>query len=62
VARPIRAGGGERDLNIRLGIAGVASIGTLVFDEPINFIDIVGLHYIISGVYFVNLSFDVSAH
>lgn len=47
---------GERDLNIRLGIAGVASIGTLVFDEPINFIDIVGFHYIISGVYFVNIS------
>jgi small multidrug resistance pump len=45
-----------------LGIVGVAAIGTVVFDEPIDFIGIVGFLLIIAGVYCVNILSEMSAH
>jgi len=45
-----------------LGIVGVAAIGIVAFDEPIDFPGAVGILLIITGVYCVNVLSEMSAH
>ncbi|WP_018259251.1 DMT family transporter [Halomicrobium katesii] len=45
-----------------LGIVGVAAIGVVVFDEPIDPVGIVGILLIVGGVYCVNVLSQMSAH
>ncbi|MCD2200974.1 SMR family transporter [Halobacterium sp. KA-4] len=45
-----------------LGIVGVAAIGVVVFDEPIDLAGIIGILLIIGGVYCVNIVSQMSAH
>ncbi|AFK21537.1 multidrug efflux SMR transporter (plasmid) [Haloferax mediterranei ATCC 33500] len=45
-----------------LGIVGVAGIGIVVFDEPIDMAGVVGMLLIIVGVYCVNVLSGMSAH
>lgn len=45
-----------------MGIVGVAAIGTVVFDEPIDPAGVAGLALIIAGVYCVNVVSEMSAH
>ncbi|MBZ6496933.1 DMT family transporter [Natrinema longum] len=45
-----------------LGIVGVAVIGTVVFDEPVDLAGLLGLVLIIGGVYCVNVVSQMSAH
>ncbi|QGA82665.1 multidrug efflux SMR transporter [Halomicrobium sp. LC1Hm] len=45
-----------------LGIVGVAAIGVVVFDEPIDAVGIVGILLIVGGVYCVNVLSRMAAH
>lgn len=45
-----------------LGIVGVAAIGTVVFDEPVDPAGVVGIALILAGVYCVNVLSGMSAH
>lgn len=45
-----------------MGIVGVAAIGTVAFDEPLDLAGLVGLALIVCGVYCVNVVSDMSAH
>ncbi|KPN28951.1 multidrug efflux protein [Halolamina pelagica] len=45
-----------------LGIVGVAGIGAVVFDEPVDLAGLLGIGLIIGGVYFVNVVSQMSAH
>jgi small multidrug resistance pump len=45
-----------------LGIVGVASIGVVVFDEPIDPAGVVGMGLVLCGVYVVNVVSDMSVH
>ncbi len=45
-----------------LGIVGVAVIGTVVFDEPVDLAGLLGIVLIIGGVYCVNVVSQMSAH
>ncbi|MBO4248210.1 QacE family quaternary ammonium compound efflux SMR transporter [Halomicrobium sp. IBSBa] len=45
-----------------LGIVGVAAIGVVVFDEPIDAVGIVGILLIVGGVYCVNVLSQMAAH
>lgn len=45
-----------------MGIVGVAAVGTVVFDEPIDPAGVAGLALIIAGVYCVNVVSEMSAH
>jgi small multidrug resistance pump len=45
-----------------LGIVGVAAIGALVFDEPVDPAGVVGILLILAGVYCVNVVSEMAAH
>ncbi|MFC4245569.1 DMT family transporter [Natribaculum luteum] len=45
-----------------LGIAGVAAIGVVVFDETLDLAGAVGILLILVGVYCVNILSEMSAH
>ena len=45
-----------------LGIVGVAGIGAVIFDEPVDLAGLLGIGLIIGGVYFVNVVSQMSAH
>lgn len=45
-----------------LGIVGVAVIGAVVFDEPVDLAGLLGIVLIIGGVYCVNVVSQMSAH
>ncbi|ELZ76343.1 DMT family transporter [Haloferax larsenii] len=45
-----------------LGIVGVAAIGIVMFDEPIDMTGIVGMVLILAGIYCVNVLSEMSAH
>lgn len=45
-----------------LGIVGVAAIGVVVFEEPIDIAGVIGILLIIGGVYCVNVVSQMSAH
>ncbi|GGN94880.1 MULTISPECIES: DMT family transporter [Haloarcula] len=45
-----------------LGIVGVAAIGVVVFDEPIDLAGVLGIFLIISGVYCITVVSQTSAH
>lgn len=45
-----------------LGIVGVAVIGTVAFDEPVDLAGLLGIVLIIGGVYCVNVVSQMSAH
>ncbi|MCO8268817.1 SMR family transporter [Haloferax sp. AB510] len=45
-----------------LGIVGVAAIGFVVFDEPVDLTGVVGLLLILAGVYCVNVLSEMAAH
>ncbi|ELZ90339.1 DMT family transporter [Haloferax sulfurifontis] len=45
-----------------LGIVGVAAIGVVVFDEPVDLTGLVGLLLILAGVYCVNVLSEMAAH
>jgi small multidrug resistance pump len=45
-----------------LGIVGVAAIGVVVFDEPIDLAGVLGLGLIIAGVYCLNILSGMSTH
>ncbi|MDQ2055517.1 SMR family transporter [Halobellus sp. H-GB7] len=45
-----------------LGIVGVAGIGVLVFDEPLDSAGIIGILFILIGVYWVNIVSKMSVH
>jgi small multidrug resistance pump len=45
-----------------LGVVGVAAIGVVAFDEPIDLAGAVGLALIVAGVYCVNVVSEMSAH
>ncbi|WP_232701006.1 DMT family transporter [Halobacterium wangiae] len=45
-----------------LGVVGVAAIGVLAFDEPLDLAGVVGLTLIVAGVYCVNVVSEMAAH
>ncbi|WP_222920084.1 multidrug efflux SMR transporter [Natrinema sp. SYSU A 869] len=45
-----------------LGIIGVAAIGVVAFDEPLDGAAVAGMGLILAGVYCLNILSDVSAH
>ncbi|AUG46261.1 QacE family quaternary ammonium compound efflux SMR transporter [Haloarcula taiwanensis] len=45
-----------------LGIVGVAAIGTVVFDEPVDPVGVVGIALIVAGVYCLNVLSSMAAH
>lgn len=45
-----------------LGIVGVAAIGTVVFDEPVDPVGVVGIALIVAGVYCLNVVSSMAAH
>lgn len=45
-----------------LGIVGVAAIGVVAFDEPVDIPGVLGILLILGGVYVVNVVSDMSAH
>ncbi|WP_231186485.1 SMR family transporter [Haladaptatus sp. DYF46] len=45
-----------------LGVVGVATIGIVLFDEPIDIAGVIGILLIIGGVYCVNVVSQMSAH
>lgn len=45
-----------------LGIVGVAAIGVVAFDEPVDLPGVLGILLILGGVYVVNVVSDMSAH
>jgi len=45
-----------------LGIVGVAAIGVVVFDEPLDLAGIIGILLIVGGVYCVNVVSQTAAH
>ena len=45
-----------------LGIVGVAAIGVVVFDEPIDAAGVLGILLIVAGVYCVNVLSEMAAH
>jgi len=45
-----------------LGIVGVAAIGVVVFEEPVDLAGVLGILCILVGVYAVNVLSDMSAH
>jgi len=45
-----------------LGIVGVAAIGTLVFDEPVDAVGVLGVALIVAGVYCLNVLSSMAAH
>ncbi|ELZ57956.1 MULTISPECIES: multidrug efflux SMR transporter [unclassified Haloferax] len=45
-----------------LGIVGVAAIGVVVFDEPVDLTGVVGLLLILAGIYCVNVLSEMAAH
>ena len=45
-----------------LGIVGVAGIGALVFDKPVDLAGLFGIGLIVGGVYCVNVVSQMSAH
>ncbi|ELY59274.1 SMR family transporter [Natronococcus jeotgali] len=45
-----------------LGIVGVAVIGAVVFDEPVDLAGLLGIILILGGVYCVNVVSQMSAH
>lgn len=45
-----------------LGIVGVAAIGVVAFDEPVDLTGVVGLLLILAGIYCVNVLSEMAAH
>jgi len=45
-----------------MGVVGVAAIGVLAFDEPVDPTGLVGLGLIVAGVYCVNVVSGMAAH
>ncbi|EMA05625.1 quaternary ammonium compound-resistance protein [Haloarcula vallismortis ATCC 29715] len=45
-----------------LGIIGVAGIGVVVFDEPVDLAGLFGIGLIVGGVYCINVVSQMSAH
>jgi small multidrug resistance pump len=45
-----------------LGIVGVASIGVVLFDEPIDLAGVAGMALVLCGVYVVNVVSEMSVH
>jgi small multidrug resistance pump len=45
-----------------LGIAAIAAIGVVAFDEPVDLAGVVGVGLIIAGVYCLNVVSGMSAH
>ncbi|WP_407066996.1 DMT family transporter [Haloarcula brevis] len=45
-----------------LGIVGVAAIGVVVFDEPIDAVGLLGVLLIVAGVYCINVLSETAAH
>lgn len=45
-----------------VGIVGVAAIGVVVFEEPVDLAGVVGLALIVAGVYVVNVVSGMAAH
>ncbi|WP_053947517.1 DMT family transporter [Halolamina sediminis] len=45
-----------------LGVVGVAAIGAIVFEEPVDLAGVVGLLLIVAGVYCVNVVSEMAAH
>ena len=45
-----------------LGIVGVAAIGVVAFDEPVDLAGVLGLALIIAGVYCLNIVSGMSTH
>jgi len=45
-----------------LGVAGVAAIGVVVFDETLDAAAVVGIGLVIAGIYVLNVVSDVAAH
>ena len=45
-----------------MGVVGVAAIGAVVFDEPVDPVGLVGLALIVAGVYCVNVLSGMAAH
>lgn len=45
-----------------LGIVGVAGIGVVVFDEPVDLAGLLGIGLIMGGVYCINVVSQMSAH
>jgi len=45
-----------------LGVVGVAVIGAVAFEEPVDLAGVVGLLLIVAGVYCVNVVSEMSAH
>jgi len=45
-----------------LGFVGVAAIGVLAFDEPVDVAGLAGLALIVAGIYCVNVVSEMAAH
>jgi small multidrug resistance pump len=45
-----------------LGVVGVAAIGIVIFDERPDIAGVVGIAFIVAGVYVLNVVSDMSAH
>ena len=45
-----------------LGVVGVAAIGVLAFDEPVDLAGVAGLALIVAGVYCVNVVSEMATH
>ncbi|MFB6222288.1 MAG: multidrug efflux SMR transporter [Haloarcula sp.] len=45
-----------------MGIVGVAAIGTIVFDEAVDAVGVLGIVLIVAGVYCLNVLSSMSAH
>ena len=45
-----------------MGVVGVAAIGVVAFDEPVDPVGLVGLALIVAGVYCVNVLSGMAAH
>ena len=45
-----------------VGIVGIAAIGVIAFDEPVDIVGLLGISLMIAGVYVLNVISGMSAH
>ena len=45
-----------------LGVVGVAAIGVVAFDEPVDAAGVVGLALVVAGIYCINVVSEMTAH
>jgi small multidrug resistance pump len=45
-----------------VGIVGIAAIGVIAFDEPVDIVGLLGIALIVAGVYVLNVISGMSAH